>query len=166
MAGGGVILHNAVHIFDALRFITGRETIRVRSSMFYHDRANVEDLFTAQMEMEGWLVGMVDASNLSKSRSGHYDFAGSEGQLRGDQVHGYIQFIHGKKIEHLHVDKLVPTIVPLLTAWHAYLQGKGPNPVTGEDGLAAILICDACRKSAIEDKWVKVTDVLPVENLS
>ena len=81
-------------------------------------------------------------------------------------MHGYIKCIHGKTIENLPVDKPVPTIVPLLTAWHAHLQGKGPNPVAGEDGLAAILICDACRKSAIEDRWVKVTDVLPVEKLS
>jgi hypothetical protein len=36
------------------------------------------------------------------------------------------------------------------------LKGDGPNPVTGEDGLAAVRICDACRQSALEDKWVKV----------
>jgi predicted dehydrogenase len=158
MAGGGVILHNAVHIFDALRFITGREIIRLRSSVFYHHTLNVEDLFTAQIEMEGGVVGMVDASNLGKSRSGHYDFVGSEGQLRGDQVHGYIIFIHGKVIEHFPTDKPIQTIIPLLTAWRDYLQGDGQNPVTGEDGLAAVVICDACRKSAIEDKWVKVTN--------
>lgn len=166
MAGGGVILHNAVHIFDALRFITGREVVRVRSSMFCRNTLKVEDLFTAQIEMEGGLVGMVDASNVSKSRSGHYDFVGSEGQLRGDQVHGYIKFIHGKTIEQFPNDKPTPTIIPLLTAWRDYLEGNGPNPVTGEDGLAAVLICDACRESAIEDKWVKVTDVSPIERLS
>jgi predicted dehydrogenase len=161
MAGGGVILHNAVHIFDALRFITGHEVVRVHSSMFCHHTLKVEDLFTAQVEMEGGLVGMVDASNVGKSRSGHYVFVGSEGQLQGDQVHGIIEFIHGTTIERLPCDKPVPTILPLLTAWRDYLQGKGANPVTGEDGLAAVIICDACRISAIKDKWVEVKDILP-----
>lgn len=160
MSGGGVILHNAVHIFDALRFITGREVVRIRSSMFCHHTLKVEDLFTAQVEMEGGLIGMVDACNVSKARSGHFAFVGSEGQLQGDQVHGFLEFIHGTRIERLPFDKPVQTILLLLTAWCDYLKGNGPNPVTGEDGLAAVIICDACRKSAIEDKWVEVKDVL------
>ena len=65
LSGGGVMLHNAVHLFDALRFITGREVVRVRSSMFSRYTSRVEDLFTAQVEMEGALVGTVDSCNIS-----------------------------------------------------------------------------------------------------
>lgn len=161
MSGGGVMLHNAVHLFDALRFITGREVVRIRSSMFRRHTSNLEDLFTAQVEMEGGLVGIVDSGNVSESRSGRYEFIGSEGQLQGDHVQGFIEFIQGTKIERLPMDKPWPTIIPLLTRWRDYLQGKGPNPVTGEDGLAAVRICDACRQSALEDTWVTVPNIVP-----
>ena len=156
LSGGGVMLHNAVHLFDALRFITGREVVRVRSSLFRRYTSRVEDLFTAQVEMEGALVGTVDSGNISESRSGRYEFIGSEGQLQGDQVQGFIEFVRGTTREPLPMDAPGPTLIPLLQAWRDYLKGDGPNPVTGEDGLAAIRICDACRQSAIEDRWVEV----------
>jgi predicted dehydrogenase len=161
LSGGGVILHNAVHLFDALRFITGREVVRIRSSMFSRHTSRVEDLFTAQVEMEGGLVGIVDSGNVSESRSGRYEFIGSDGQLQADQVQGFIEFVQGTTIERLPMDKPAPTIIPLLHAWRDYLKGNGPNPVTGEDGLAAIRICDACRQSALEDRWIEIHDRLP-----
>ncbi len=158
LSGGGVMLHNAVHLFDTLRFITGREFVRIRSSMFRRYTSRTEDLFTAQVEMQGGLVGIVDSSNVSESRSGRYEFIGSEGQLQGDQVQGFIELIQGSTIERLPMDKPLPTIIPFLNAWRDYLKGIGPNPVSGEDGLAAVQICDACRESALEDRWVKVPD--------
>ena len=161
LSGGGVMLHNAVHLFDALRFITGREVTRIRSSMFSRHTSRVEDLFTAQVEMDGGLVGIVDSGNISESRSGRYEFIGSEGQLQGDQVQGFIEFVQGTTIERLPMDKPLPTIIPFLHTWRDYLKGYGPNPVTGEDGLAAMRISDACRQAAIEDRWIKIPGRLP-----
>jgi len=161
LSGGGVVLHNAVHLFDALRFITGREIARIRSSMFSRHTSRVEDLFTAQVEMEGGLVGIVDSGNVSESRSGRYEFVGSEGQLQGDHVQGFIELVQGTTIERLPMDKPLQTIIPFLHAWRDYLNGYGPNPVTGEDGLAAVRICDACRQAAIEDRWIKIPHRLP-----
>ncbi|MBU1710695.1 MAG: Gfo/Idh/MocA family oxidoreductase [Proteobacteria bacterium] len=160
IAGGGVILHTAVHMFDALRFVTGREITRVRASMFCRDNTKLENLFTAQIEMEKNLVGTMDASKVGPARAGRYEFVGSKGQLQGDQVHGFMEFIKEATITQLPHAKQVSTIVPLLKDWHKFLQGKGPNPIPGEDGLAAVRICDACRQSALEDKWVSIIDGL------
>lgn len=156
IAGGGVILHTAVHVFDALRFITGGEVRRVRASMFQRYNTRLEDLFAGQLEMTGDLVGVIDVSKLTRSRSGRYEFIGEKGQLHGDQVHGVLQFIGEKKTEPLPVEASVSTLIPLLSDWRDFLFGKRSNPIPGEEGLSAIKICDACRKSAIEDKWVEV----------
>jgi predicted dehydrogenase len=161
ISGGGVMLHNAVHLFDALRFITGREVVRIRSSLFSVHTSRVEDLFTAQVEMEGGLIGIVDSGNVSESRSGRYEFIGSDGQLQGDQVQGFIEFVRGATIERLTMDKPVPTIIPFLNAWRDYLRGEGQNPVSGEDGLAAVRICDACRQASIEDRWINIPHSSP-----
>jgi predicted dehydrogenase len=145
-----------VHVFDALRFISGREVKRVRASMFKRHNTRLEDLFTAQLEMTGSLVGTIDACKLTRSRSGRYEFIGEEGQLHGDQVHGFLHVVDSKGITPLSVASSVSTLIPLLSDWHAFLNGKGENPIPGEEGLAAVKVCDACRKSAIEDKWVEI----------
>ena len=156
IAGGGVIFSTAVHVFDALRFISGREVKKVRASIFQRHTTRLEDLFTAQMEMTGGLVGTVDVCKLTRSRSGRYEFIGENGQIHGDQVHGNIEFIDAKTITPLSVESPVSTLIPLLSDWRAFLLGKRENPIPGEAGLSAVKVCDACRKSAIEDRWVQI----------
>ena len=156
VAGGGVILHTAVHLFDALRFITGREIVRVRAIMEKRLNPALEDLFAALVELEGGLIGTVDASKVGGARSGRYEFLGSAGQIQGDQVHGLLEFIRGANREEMPVGPMVPTIPALLTDWLALISGRGPNPIPGEEGLRAVAACEACRKSAAGDEWVTV----------
>lgn len=156
VAGGGVFLHTAVHMFDALRFITGREVQRVRATMFSRHNGQVEDLVTAQVEMAGGLVGVVDASKVGLARSGRYEFVGDNGQLQGDQVHDLLQFVQGMNVEDLARPQPTSAIVPLLRDWHAMLTKGAANPIPGAAGLAAVRISDACRRSALVGDWVEV----------
>ncbi len=156
LSGGGVILHTAVHVFDALRFITGREIKRIRATMFRRHNTRLEDLFTAMVEMEDSLVGTIDVCKLTQSRSGRYEFVGEKGQIQGDQVHGNLQFVDTKTITPLSVKASVSTLVPLLSDWSDFLKGERDNPIPGEEGLAAVRVCDACRRSAVEDRWVDI----------
>jgi len=155
-AGAGVILHTAVHMFDALRFITGLEIRRVRASRYQIHNPNLEDLFTAQVEMADKVVGTVDSSKVGKGRCGRYEFVGLEGELHGDQVHGRLELIRGAVIEPVKHAPLAPTIAPLLHDWLAFLQGRAANPVSGEEGLAALSVCDACLRSARLGEWAEV----------
>jgi len=154
VAGGGVILHTAVHLFDALRFITGREIVRVLAIMEKRHNPVLEDLFAALVELEGGLIGTVDASKVGGARSGRYEFLGSEGQIQGDQVHGLLEFIRGAKREDMASGPMVPTIPALLADWLAVIEGRGPNPIPGEEGLRAVAACEACWASAVRDEWV------------
>lgn len=156
IAGAGVTLHTAVHVFDALRHLTGQEVKRVRASIYCRHSTNLEDLLLALIEMEDGLVGTVDASKIGPARTGLFEFVGAEGQLQGDQVHGNIEFIHQARVESLHKTEPISTLVPFLHDWHNYLSGQAANPISGEDGLAAVRICEACLTSAREDRWVDV----------
>ena len=108
------------------------------------------------VEMEGGAVGTVDASKVGPAQIGRYEFIGSSGQLQGDQIHGLVEFIKGTSIEKLPQKKPTPTIISLLSDWRDFLRGEKPNPVLGDDGLAAVKICDACLQSAKEDRWVEL----------
>ncbi len=154
-SGGGVILHTAIHIFDSLRFITGRKIIRVRATAGQIHNSQVEDLFSAQFEMENNVTGTVSASKVGQGRCGSYEFICNEGQLHGDQVHGNIQLINNREIQTQNIRRK-PTIIPLLEKWHKFLAGKDKNPISGEEGLMAIKICQACYRSLKTENWVTI----------
>jgi predicted dehydrogenase len=156
IAGAGVTLHTAVHVFDTLRHLTGQEVKRVRASIYRRHSTNLEDLLFAVIEMEDGLVGTLDASKIGPARTGLFEFIGEHGQLQGDQVHGNIEFIHQARVESLHKTEPISTLVPFLHDWQQYLTGQAPNPVSGEDGFEAVRICEACLTSAREDRWVEL----------
>jgi predicted dehydrogenase len=154
VAGGGVILHTVVHLFDALRFITGREVLAVdvRSRRRYNPA--LEDLVAGRLILSGDLIGTFDAAKVGPSRMGRYEFFGDRGQVQGDQVHGGMQLIAGMEIRELPCPRPGPALVPFLGDWETCLRGKGPNPIPASEGLAAVRICDAARLSAAEEREV------------
>jgi predicted dehydrogenase len=158
LAGAGVSFHTAVHVFDALCFITGLEIVRVMAVAGSRYNAVLEDLLVVMVEMENGVVGTVDCSKVGRARSGRFEFVCSRGQLTGDQVHNTCSRIIGMDILPVDCGKPVGTIVPLLRDWQRFLAGQGKNPITGMDGLRAVRICEACLQSARNREWVDVND--------
>ncbi len=156
VAGGGVIFHTAVHLFDALRFITGEEIVKIRAVARKIFNPHLEDVVVAEVILGNGCPGSIDASKVSPARVGRYEFVCEKGQLQGDQVHGTLQKIEGANTVTLPVAQPGATILPLLEDWHAFLRGRGNNPIPGSDGLAAVKVCHACRKSVVTGQWVHV----------
>lgn len=156
VAGGGVIFHTAVHLFDALRFITGEEIVKIRAIDRKVFNPHLEDNLVAEIVLAGGAIGIVDASKVSPARSGRYEMVCEKGQLQGDQIHGIVEKIEGSSVSALAVEPPVSTLIPLLRDWHAYLTGTAANPIPGREGLAAIRICHAARESLGSGNWVDV----------
>ncbi len=159
IAGGGVIFHTAVHLFDALRFITGEEVVKIRATSQNIYNPRLEDLLIAEVILSNGALGIIDTSKVSPSRACRYEFVCEKGQLHGDQVHGLLQRIENSKIEDLPVIQPGQAILPLLLDWYASLRGEGKNPIPGTEGLAAVKICHACRKSVETGQWVDIEDL-------
>ena len=155
-AGGGITFHIAVHVFDALHFITGLKVIRVSAMCRICRTKNLEDMALIHVEMEKGVAGIVDVSKLSSSRSGRYEFICDNAQLHGDQIHGYVDKIAAAQESRIGSYRPEPTIPPLLADWFAFLKGEGENPVSGEDGLYAIRVSEASRESSEDSRWVNV----------
>ena len=156
LAGAGVSFHSAVHVFDALRFITGREIVRVTARVRCLHSARLEDHLVALVEMDNGAVGTVDCSKIGPARSGRFEFIGAKGQLHGDQVHHFGEMISGVHRELLDPGEPVSTIVPLLREWLEFFRGKQANPIPAAEGLAAVRVCEACLRSAAEGGWREV----------
>ena len=156
LAGAGVSFHTAVHVFDALCYITGREVKRVMAISGRQHNAALEDLLLVLVEMEGGVKGIVDCSKVGRARSGRFEFVCSDGQLVGDQIYNTCARIVGVDVQPVECGEPVGTIFPLLEDWQRFLAGQGENPVSGEDGLRAVQACEGCLKSARRGSWVEV----------
>ena len=156
LAGAGVAFHLAVHVFDALRWITGQEIIRIMARTRRVHGKRLEDHLVALVELDNGVIGTVDCSKIGPARSGRFEFVGSQGQLHADQVHHVCELIRGQDCLPLEAGEPVNTIAPLLRDWLAFLRGRQPNPIPGSEGLAAVLVCEACLRSAAQGGWVEV----------
>jgi predicted dehydrogenase len=155
-AGGGITFHIAVHVFDALHYITGLKVLRVSAMCRACKTKHLEDLALIHVEMEQGVVGIIDVSKLSSSRSGRYEFICEKSQLHGDQVHGYVNCISANEEKRIGNFEPVPTIKALLQDWYLFLKNEGENPVTGEDGFYAIRASEASLESSEDSRWVNV----------
>lgn len=156
LAGAGVSFHTAVHIFDALRFITGLEVKRLMAVTHRQHNLYMEDLLAVLVEMEDNVIGTIDCSKVGHARSGRFEFVGFDGQLHGDQVYNTFMKITDSKVKKYDSCTPVSTIIPLLEDWRKYLAGDGANPVSGVDGLQAVRLCEACLESARIGSWVNL----------
>jgi predicted dehydrogenase len=156
LAGSGVLTQTAIHVFDALRYITGLKIQRVMAAHYLCKSKNLEDMVLVLAEMEGGVVGTIDVSKVGNARSGRYEFICEDGQVHGDQIHSHVDMIRGSCLQRIAEPLPENTILQLLNEWQGYLEGKNQNPVCGEDGLYAVQICDACLRSSREERWIKV----------
>jgi predicted dehydrogenase len=155
-AGAGVSFHSAVHVFDAIHYITGQEIVRVMARIRCLHSTTLEDHLVVLIELEDGLLGTVDCSKIGPARSGRFELIGEKGQLHGDQVHHQLEHIQGANSVLLACSEPLSTIVPLLEDWCRFLHGEAENPIPPEVGLAAVRVCEACLRSAAKGGWQEV----------
>lgn len=155
-AGAGVMMHTAVHVFDALRVITGLRIQRVMATMKCVHSTRLEDLVVMLVECENKVLGTVDVSKVGHARSGRFEFICQKGQLVGEQSHGFLEVVEQNRVTDHRDFEPFPTILPLLTDWLIFLDGSGENPIRSREGLYAVQVCSAALQSANAGEWVDV----------
>ncbi len=157
IAGGGIVLHTGVHSFDLVRWLTGREVVRVWCRTARAVTRRTEDNFLAILELEGSaaMVG-VNGSRATQARAGLIDVACEGGQLIGDHTRAEAWKADGITRAALPLAEPVPTVREALRAFvRLVLDGETP-PVAVEDGAAAVLIAEACLRSWASGEGVPV----------
>ncbi len=155
-AGAGVVMHTAVHVFDALKQITGTSVKRVMAKSHCVHSRTLEDLVVLLAEFENGICGTVDVSKVGHARSGRFEFICNEGQLVGEQIHGFTEQVRNSSIQSRKRFEPFPAIMPLLTDWLSFLNGECENPVPGEDGRYVVQVCSAVLESAKKKRWVEL----------
>jgi len=149
MSGGGILLHTGVHSFDLVRFLTGCEVTEVFCRAARVRTLRTEDNFAAVLRLAGSdALVAVSGCRATRGRSGLIDVAGDEGQLVGDHQLGSAYAVRGLERTPLPLGELVPTVREVLRAFARLVLDGEPPPATPEDGARAVLIAEACHRSA------------------
>ncbi len=146
-AGGGIVLHTGVHGFDLVRYLTGREALRVAAVTNAVATRDTEDNFGATIELDGGVIASVSGSRATAGRSGSIEIAGRDGQLVGDHIHGLAARLIGATRTELPRPAAVMTVPAAMQELAAAIAAARAPAISLADGTGAVAIAEACYRS-------------------
>jgi len=155
-AGGGVLLEIGIHLLDLLRYLTGEDAVEAAGEILKQHTTRVEDLAQARFRLASGLPCYVEVSRVYGGRVCRVEAIGQAGQLSVDVDRGLLTRIEGRTIVQAESVPDRPTVAIVLEAFARSLTTGTPVPVSGEDGLRAVEMAEACYRAAREGRPVPV----------
>jgi predicted dehydrogenase len=155
-AGGGVLLEIGIHLLDLIRFLTGEEAVEAAADLARRHTSRVEDLAQARFRLASGVPAYVEVSRVSGGRLCRTEAVGRNGQLLADVDRSLLTRIEGRTIVEAESVPDRPTVVTVLEVFARSLSTGTAVPVSGEDGLRAVAMAEACYRAAREGRPVPV----------
>ena len=155
-AGGGVLLEIGIHLLDLIRYLTGEEAVEAAGELLQRHTTRVEDLAQVRFRLASGLPCYVEVSRVSGGRVCRVEAVGQAGQLIADVDRSLLTRTEGRAIVAAESVPDRPTVVIVLEAFARSLATGTPVPVSGEDGLCAVAMAEACYRAAREGRPVPV----------
>eukprot|EP00184_Porphyridium_aerugineum_P007795 CAMPEP_0184692214 /NCGR_PEP_ID=MMETSP0313-20130426/784_1 /TAXON_ID=2792 /ORGANISM="Porphyridium aerugineum, Strain SAG 1380-2" /LENGTH=403 /DNA_ID=CAMNT_0027150027 /DNA_START=152 /DNA_END=1363 /DNA_ORIENTATION=+ len=175
---GGIWLDCSIHDFDMARYLVDDEVEEVYALGAVNISPEIEqfgdiDTSLVTMKFKNGVMGTIDNSRQAKyGYDQRCEVFGSEGSIAINNNYPNSAVIStGKKIErdlplYFFMDRYLDSFEVELDAFFNYVRGNGPNLCTGLDGRAPVVIAMAAKKSYMEKRPVKLSEVdvpLPAE---
>ena len=155
-AGGGVLLEIGIHLLDLIRFLTDAEAVEAVADVEQRHTCRVEDLALARFRLSNGVSCYVEVSRVSGGRVCRVEAVGGAGQLIADVDRSLLTRIEGRTVAETEAVPDRPTVITVLETFAKSLLTGVPVPVSGEDGLRAVAMADACYRAAREGRPVPV----------
>lgn len=169
-ASGGIFRDCAVHDFDIVRWVTGREVVEVsatgsnRGDSCFTAAGDVDTAVTVLTLDDGTLVTCTATRYNGAGYDVRMEVAGSTGTLAtGLDPHAPLRFTAGgpqpAAVSHDgFLSRFHDAYVAELTAFTEVAAGTRPSPCTGDDALAALLVAEAADLSCRTGRPVRVEE--------
>ncbi len=155
--GHGVLLEFGIHLLDWVRVLLQDEKLTVSADMTRPSPTAPERRAEVTLTTPSGLSCHLDIARVSQGRITHVDIIGTTGRVKADWTNGVVQIFKQETLLSQHVLPAVPTIVTMLKDFfHALRKGK-PVPITGEDGLRAVELADACYQAEKSQKPISLS---------
>jgi len=169
---GGMFMDMTIHDFDMARYITGSEVTEVYSkSAVLVDpaigRAGDVDTAVITLSFANGAIGVID--NSRKAVYGYdqrVEIFGSKGMLCADnnfpENHRYFASdgVHGSLPLNFFMDRYLDAYANEMKIFCDAVLNNKELPVSGTDGLMSVAIARAAKKSQLENRPVKLTEII------
>ncbi len=147
-SGGGAVLEIGVHLFDAVRYLTGEDIVHVYGETRAAPGQEVEEYARGAARLENGASVGFEIAKCVNGRAAFFELVGSEGSVCADVQRDQLTRIHGRESEPLETPENAWAIPLVLNQFcEAALTGGAPA-VTGGDGLHAVAVAEAFYRSA------------------
>ncbi len=144
---GGSVLLTGVHLFDTVRYVTGREFTEIDARQERFRNPAVEDFYLARARLDDGTYVSLEVSKFGHARACLLEAVGTEGQLLADYQFGGIRLIRGREVEQIAVDAGTPTLPAVLEQLRDTARGDAVSPVPASDGLRTMELVEASYRS-------------------
>jgi UDP-N-acetylglucosamine 3-dehydrogenase len=169
----GVVIDLAVHDLDVMRYVTGREVVRVYAETERRIHSTREDLLSGLVRLQEGIVGTLNINWLTPTKIRELSVIGELGMFRVDYLTQDLYFFEnaqaqaadwpyltlrgvaeGRMIRHV-----VAKREPLLLEQKAFIKavaGEAAVAVSGEDGLRALELAQAVVESGLQHRTIEL----------
>lgn len=167
----GVVIDLAVHDLDVMRYVTGREVVRVYAETERRIHSSREDLLSGLVRLQEGIIGTLNINWLTPTKIRELSVIGELGMFRVDYLTQDLYFFEnaqaqaadwpyltlrgvgeGRMIRHV-----VAKREPLRLEQEAFIKavvGEAPVAVSGEDGLRALELAQAIVESGLQHRAI------------
>ena len=147
----GAVLELGTHLFDLVRYLTGREILDVRCTMNPLSSMEPETLAAVQMHTVGGIDCALDIARVESDRMGTAEWQGEEGKLVADWIRRTVVRTTTRGVFDEWTVEPQPTVLATLRSFVGAIQTRTPPPISGLDGCRAVEVADACYQSAAKN---------------
>ncbi|MDA1192048.1 MAG: Gfo/Idh/MocA family oxidoreductase [Candidatus Poribacteria bacterium] len=148
MSGGGAVIEIGVHLFDSMRFVTGRNIVRVLGEGRDTYGVGVETYASGIVWFEGGATGTFDLAKCVDGRVTRFDAVGAKGSLIADLTTNTLDHVVGRERHPMDAPPNIPTIPLLIDDFVDAIRNDTATAVGGMDGLHTVAITEAFYRSA------------------
>lgn len=170
---GGMFMDMTIHDFDMARFIVGSEVTEVytRAAVLVDPaigKAGDVDTAIITLTFENGALGVID--NSRKAVYGYdqrVEIFGSKGMISTDnnfpENHRYYSQdgVHGSLPLNFFMDRYLEAYANEMKVFCDAVLNNRELPVSGHDGLMSVAVAYAAKKSRLENRPVKISEILP-----
>ncbi len=168
---GGMFLDMTIHDFDMARYMSGSEVVEVftKAAVLVDPeigKAGDVDTAVITLTFANGAIGVIDNSRQAVyGYDQRVEVFGSKGMCSvdnnyPDNHHLYNNLgVHGSLPLNFFMDRYTEAYANEMKAFCNAVLNDLPLPVTGHDGLMSVLIASAARKSFLENRVVKLSEI-------
>jgi predicted dehydrogenase len=142
--GHGVLLEFGIHLLDWVRVMMPGEPLTVSANLTRSSPHAPETRAEVTLTTPSGLSCQLDIARVSQGRITHVEIMGTRGRVQADWTNGIVQIFKQETLISQDLLPAIPTIVTMLKDFFQALRKGKPVPITGEDGLRAVELADAC----------------------